>query len=85
MTNLFSQKLDFWVEGFDRMLGTDDNWGKWSDVVAIMLSDIISWEIKLENITSVRVFNEILNISSICNLNKVISPNTSLSIISKTV
>ena len=85
MTNLFSQKLDFWVEGFDRMLGTDDNWGKWSDVVAIMLPDIISWEIKLENITSVRVFNEILNISSICNLNKVISPNTSLSIISKTV
>ena len=85
MTNLFSQKLDFWVEGFDRMLGTDDNWGKWSDVVAIMLPDIISWEIKLENITSVRVFNEILNISSICNLNKVISPNTSLSIISKTI
>ena len=48
--------IDFWVGGFDRILGTNENWGKWSDIVAVMLPDIISGEIKLENILSMRVF-----------------------------
>ena len=38
------------------MLGTNENWGKWSDIVVVMLPDIISGEIKLENILSMRVF-----------------------------
>ena len=41
---------------FDRILGTNENWGKCSDIVAIMSPDIISGEIKLENILSMRVF-----------------------------
>ena len=38
------------------MLGTNENWGKLSDIIAVMLPDIISGEIKLENILSMRVF-----------------------------
>ena len=38
------------------MLGTNENWGKWSDIVAVMLPDIMLGEIKLENIMSMRVF-----------------------------
>ena len=44
------------LEGFDRILETDENLGKWPDIVAVMLPDIHSWEIKLKNILSVRVF-----------------------------
>ena len=33
-----------------------ENGGKWSDIVAVMLPDIISGEVKQENIMSVRVF-----------------------------
>ena len=45
--------VHFWLEGFDRMFGTNKNWGKWSDMVAVMLADIISYVIKLEKIFSV--------------------------------
>ena len=38
------------------MLETNENWGKWSDIVAFMLPDVISWEISLENILSMRLF-----------------------------
>ena len=34
------------------MLVTNENLGKWSDIVAVMLPDIISGEIKLENVYS---------------------------------
>ena len=44
------------VEEFDRILGTNENSGKWSDIVAVMLPDIVSWKIKLENILYVRAF-----------------------------
>ena len=44
------------MEGFDRILCTNENWGKWLDMVAPMLQDIISGEIKLENMLSKRVF-----------------------------
>ena len=27
--------LDFWIEGFDRILETNENWGKWSDLVTL--------------------------------------------------
>ena len=38
------------------MLRTNENWGKWSDIVAAMLPDIMSGETKLENILLMRVF-----------------------------
>ena len=48
---------DFWVEGFDIILWTNENWGKWSDIVAVMLPDIILWKIKLKDKTLLmRVF-----------------------------
>ena len=46
----------YWVNGFDRILGTNENWGKWWDIIAVMLPDIISGRIKLENILPMRVF-----------------------------
>ena len=51
----FHKIVDFWLEGFDRIFGTNKNWSKWSDMVAVMLADIISCVIKLENIFSMRV------------------------------
>ena len=47
-----------WSKGFGswQTYGTNENWGKWSGIVAIMVPDIISWKIKLENILSMRVF-----------------------------
>ena len=48
----FHKIVDFWLEGFDKIFGTNKNWGKWSDMVAVMLADIISDVIKLENIFS---------------------------------
>ena len=38
------------------MLGTHENWCKWSDIVAAILMYIISCEIKYEDILSTRVF-----------------------------
>ena len=32
------------------------NWGKWSDIVTVMLPDIILCETKLQNIMSMRLF-----------------------------
>ena len=32
------------------------NWGRWSDIVAVMLPEIKSWETILENLLSMRVF-----------------------------
>ena len=41
--------------GFDKILvGTNKNWGKWSDVVAVILPGIIYCEMKLENILPMR-------------------------------
>ena len=39
------------------MLGTNENWGKWSDIVAVMLPDIILREISFENKLSMRVLS----------------------------
>ena len=47
----------FWVGGFDKILGTNENWGKRSDIVAVMLPGIISGGIKVENILSMRCFS----------------------------
>ena len=32
------------------------NWGWWSDIVAVMLPEISSWETILENLLSMRIF-----------------------------
>ena len=53
MTNLL--KLNFWLEWFDKILESKTNWGSWSDMVAVMLPDILC-EIKFGNILSMRVF-----------------------------
>ena len=42
-----------WVWKFT--LGTNKNYGRWSDIMAVMLAEITSWEIVLENILSIRV------------------------------
>ena len=41
---------DFWPEFFESTLGANKNWGRWSDIVKVMLLEITSWEIILENI-----------------------------------
>ena len=70
--------MDFWVGGFGRILGTNENWGKWSDLVVIMLLDIISGEIKLENILSSRVFEWLLIIVG-CKIYRIKEVEASLS------
>ena len=54
---IYFMKVRFLGRRFDRILGTNGHLRKWSGIVAVMLPDIISWEIrKLENILSIRVF-----------------------------
>ena len=48
--------MDFWHELFESTLGANKNWGRWSDIVTVMLPEITSWEIILENVFSMRVF-----------------------------
>ena len=43
-------KLELWIEGFDKTLGTNENWGKWSDIVAVMLPEwkrVFQWQVIL--------------------------------------
>ena len=37
------------------ILGIIENWGKWSEIVAVKLPDIMSGSITFENILSIRV------------------------------
>ena len=41
---------------FLKISGAMRNWGRWSDIVAVRLTDIISVEIILEKILSIIVF-----------------------------
>ena len=43
---------------FLKISGAMRNWGRWSDIVAVRLPDIISVEIMLEKILSIIVFEE---------------------------
>ena len=45
-----SKKLAFWRGGFDKIFGTNKNWGKWSNMVTVLLPDIASRKIKFENV-----------------------------------
>ena len=62
--------MDFWHEAFESTPGSSINWCRWSDIVVAMLTDIISWEIILENILPVRVF-EWLVILVDCKINVI--------------
>ena len=42
-------------KGFGSTLGANKNWGRWSDMVAVMFPDTASHESSLEKILSVRV------------------------------
>ena len=49
-------KLELWIEGFDKTIGKNENWGKWLDIVAVILPE---WEIpnwKKHFLLSLRVF-----------------------------
>ena len=45
-----------------KILGTIANWGRWSDMVAIKLPDIISGSITFENILSIRVLDWVVTL-----------------------
>ena len=60
-----------WIQNNDgirndgiRILETNEDQGKWSDIVAVMLLDIISGEIKLESILSLIIFEWLLKVPS---------------------
>ena len=42
-------------KGFESTLGANKNWGRWSDMVAVMFPDIASHESTFEKILSMRV------------------------------
>ena len=48
--------MDFWHDVFESTLVANKNWGRWLDIVAVMLLEMLSWETILENILSMRVF-----------------------------
>ena len=48
--------MDFLHEAFESTLGANKNWNRWSDIVAVILPEITSWETISGNILSVRVF-----------------------------
>ena len=52
--------MDFWHDVFESTQGANKTWGRWSDIVAVMLPEILSWEIILENIFSMRVFESLV-------------------------
>ena len=53
--------MNFWHELIESALGANKNWIRWwysyeIDIVAVMLPEVTSWEIILENILCGRVF-----------------------------
>ena len=50
-----SRMFDLLHKGFESTLGANKNWGRWSDMIAVMFSDITSHERTLEKILSMRV------------------------------
>ena len=52
--NLFHKVRFFWLERFGKIFGTNLDQGRWSDVAAVILLDIILREMKLQNIFYVK-------------------------------
>ena len=48
--------MDLWHGAFESTLRANKNWGRRSDIVAIILPAFTLWEIILENILSMRLF-----------------------------
>ena len=48
--------MHFWHECFESTLGANKNWGRSLDIVAVILPEVTLWEIILEYILSMRVF-----------------------------
>ena len=48
--------MNLWHGAFESTLRANKNWGRWSDIVAIILPAYTLWEIILENILSMRLF-----------------------------
>ena len=55
MDQSLSYILDLLPEILPNILGIIENWGRWSEMVAVKLPDIMSGSIKFENILSIRV------------------------------
>ena len=62
--------MDFWHEFFENPLEANKNWGRWSNINKIMLPEITSWGIILENILSMRVFEWLVVLVG-CNMNGI--------------
>ena len=52
-----------WQDGFENILGTNTNCGRWSNIVAVMLPEITSWEITLEIILSMSVLESLVSLA----------------------
>ena len=44
-----------WVSGLAKVFGETKNWGRWLEIVAVILPQIISFEMTLLKILSIRV------------------------------
>lgn len=53
--------LNLLDEGFANTFGAIRNWGRWSDVVAVILPDITLCEVRLQNILSVRALESLVS------------------------
>ena len=58
----FFQILDFWQYGLKSTLKTNKNCCRWSDIMAVMLPELTSWEITLENILSMSVLEWLVSL-----------------------
>ena len=47
--------LDLFDEGLTNTLEAIRNWGRWSDIVAVILPDITSCDVRLQNMLSTGV------------------------------
>ena len=49
-------------KGFENTLGANKNWGRWSDMVAVMSPDIASHKSALQKILSMRVLEWLVSL-----------------------
>ena len=54
---------DILLEWFDKIFATNKNWDKWSNIVAVMLPDITTCEMKMVNILSMKDFEWLVFLS----------------------
>ena len=54
--------FDLLHKGFESTLGANKSWGRWSDMVAVMLPDIILYESTFEKILSMKVLERLVSL-----------------------